>query len=227
MAKASPNRFFEDYIAEQNMVGTAMGLAARGKIPFAATFACFLTRAYDHIRMAAVSQSNIKLAGTHVGVSIGEDGPSQMGLEDLAMTCAQPGFTVFYPSDATSAWAATELAAKTIGPVYLRLGRPNNPILYSASESFEVGKCKTLRQSSQDQVLVVAGGVIITAQELAAITCSTLIMHGIRDRIVSVEYAHTLHACIADSRLLLFDAGHPAHIRCEEEYNAAILEFFA
>ena len=159
--KASPNRFFEDYIAEQNMVGTAMGLAARGKIPFAATFACFLTRAYDHIRMAAVSQSNIKLAGTHVGVSIGEDGPSQMGLEDLAMTCAQPGFTVFYPSDATSAWAATELAAKTIGPVYLRLGRPNNPILYSASESFEIGKCKTLRQSGQDQVLVVAGGVTV------------------------------------------------------------------
>jgi len=158
---AEPKRFFEDYIAEQNMVGMAMGLAARGKIPFAATFACFLTRAYDHIRMAAVGQNNIKLAGTHVGVSIGEDGPSQMGLEDLAMMCAQPGFTVFYPSDATSAWAATELAAKTNGPAYLRLGRPNNPILYSANESFEVGKCKTLRQSSQDQALVVAGGVTV------------------------------------------------------------------
>src|SRR5437588_326904 len=160
-AKKFPERFFEIFIAEQNMIGISMGLASRGKIPFAATFACFLTRAYDHIRMAAVSQSNIKLAGTHVGVSIGEDGPSQMGLEDLAMTCAQPGFTVFYPSDATSAWAATELSAKTIGPVYLRLGRPNNPILYSASESFEVGKCKTLRQSSQDQVLVVAAGVTV------------------------------------------------------------------
>jgi len=155
------DRSFEDYIAEQNMVGIAMGLAARGKIPFAATFACFLTRAYDQMRMAAISQSNIKLAGTHAGVSIGEDGPSQMGLEDLAMTCTQPGFTVLYPSDATSAWAATLLAAKVDGPAYLRLGRPTNPILYSAAEQFEVGKCKVLRHSENDQVLVVAGGVTV------------------------------------------------------------------
>jgi transketolase len=154
-------RFVEGYIAEQNMVGMAMGLAARGKIPFAATFACFFTRAYDQIRMAAISQTNIKLAGTHVGVSIGEDGPSQMGLEDLAMICAQPGFTVFYPSDATSAWAATVLAAQTNGPAYLRLGRPNNPILYASNEQFQTGKCKILRQSSQDQVLVIAGGVTV------------------------------------------------------------------
>lgn len=154
-------RLIEDYIAEQNMVGMAMGLAARGKIPFAATFACFLTRAYDQIRMAAISRNNIKLAGTHVGVSIGEDGPSQMGLEDLAMIGAQPDFTILYPSDATSAWAATVLAAKLSGPVYLRLGRPASPILYSANESFEVGKCKVLRQSKQDQVAVIAAGVTI------------------------------------------------------------------
>jgi transketolase len=157
----SPERFFESYITEQNMVGMAMGLAARGKIPFAATFACFLTRAYDQIRMAAISQNNIKLAGTHAGISIGEDGPSQMGLEDLAMVCAQPGFTVLYPSDATSAWAATVLAAKLSGPAYLRLGRPANPILYPATEQFEIGKCKVLRQSSHDQVLVIASGVTV------------------------------------------------------------------
>ena len=156
-----PERSVESYIAEQNMVGMAMGLSARGKIPFAATFACFLTRAYDHIRMAAISRNNIKLAGTHVGVSIGEDGPSQMGLEDLAMICPQPGFTVLYPSDATSAWAATLLAARISGPTYLRLGRPNSPILYAGSEQFEVGKCKVLRQSSADQVLVVAAGVTL------------------------------------------------------------------
>jgi transketolase len=157
----APERSIESYIAEQNMVGMAMGLSARGKIPFAATFACFLTRAYDHIRMAAISHINIKLAGTHVGVSIGEDGPSQMGLEDLAMMSAQPGFTVFYPSDATSAWAATLLAAKISGPAYLRLGRPGSPILYQSNEQFEVGQCKVVRQSDRDQVLVVTGGVTL------------------------------------------------------------------
>ena len=95
--KKFPDRFFENYIAEQNMVGAAAGLSACGKIPFVATFAAFFTRAYDFIRMAAISQSNIKLVGTHVGVSIGEDGPSQMGLEDIAMMAAQPGVTVLYP----------------------------------------------------------------------------------------------------------------------------------
>lgn len=156
-----PQRSVESFIAEQNMVGMAMGLAARGKIPFAATFACFLTRAADQIRMAAISGNNIKLAGTHAGISIGEDGPSQMGLEDLAMAAAQPDFTVLYPSDATSAWAATVLAAKLNGPAYIRLGRPANPILYASNEPFEVGKCKVLRQSDHDQVLVIAAGVTL------------------------------------------------------------------
>lgn len=156
-----PQRSVESFIAEQNMVGMAMGLAARGRIPFAATFACFLARACDQIRMAAISGNNIKLAGTHAGISIGEDGPSQMGLEDLAMAAAQPDFTVLYPTDATSAWAATVLAAKLNGPAYLRLGRPANPILYANSEPFEIGKCKVLRQSERDQVLVVAAGVTL------------------------------------------------------------------
>lgn len=162
-----PGRFVEGYIAEQNMLGMAMGLSARGKIPFAATFACFLSRAYDQVRMASISRNNIKLAGTHAGISIGEDGPSQMGLEDLAMFCAQPDFTVLYPSDATSAWAATALAAKVSGPTYLRFGRPNNPILYDGKEQFEIGKCKVLRQSQNDQAVVVAAGVT-TFEALAA-----------------------------------------------------------
>ncbi|MGC4051085.1 MAG: transketolase [Paludibaculum sp.] len=120
--KVAAARFLQGYIAEQNMVGVAMGLAARRKVPFVATFACFLTRAYDFIRMAAISKLNIKIAGTHAGVSIGEDGPSQMGLEDLAMMCAEPGFTVLYPADATSAWRATALAAAHPGPAICAWG---------------------------------------------------------------------------------------------------------
>lgn len=160
-AKVAPERFFECYIAEQNMLGVAMGFAARGKIPFVSTFACFFSRAYDFIRLAAISKLNIKLAGTHVGVSIGEDGPTQMGLEDLAMMTAQPGFTVLYPSDATSAWRATELLARHQGPSYLRLGRPASPILYPADERFAIGECKVLRKSPEDKLLIVAAGVTL------------------------------------------------------------------
>ena len=159
--KEAPARFFQGYIAEQNMVGMAMGLAARGHVPFASTFACFLTRAADFIRMAAISKLNLKLAGTHVGVSIGEDGPSQMGLEDIAMICAQPDFTCLYPADATSAWAATGLIAAATGPGYLRLGRPNSPILYGPEETFAIGKCKVLRRGDRDRALVVAAGVTV------------------------------------------------------------------
>jgi transketolase len=159
--KVAPERFFQGFIAEQNMVGAAMGLAARGKIAFAATFACFLTRAYDFMRMAAISHTSVKLVGTHAGVSIGEDGPSQMGLEDLAMTCAEPNYTVLYPSDATSAWGAIELAAATAGPAYVRTSRPKTAVIYGADEKFEVGKCKVIRQSGKDQVTIVAAGVTL------------------------------------------------------------------
>ncbi len=159
--KAAPERFVQGYIAEQNMVGMAMGLSATGRIPFAATFGCFLSRAADFIRMAAISGNNIKLAGTHAGISIGEDGPSQMALEDLAIIGAQPDFTVLYPSDATSAWRATELAAGVHGPCYLRLGRPNAKVLYGPDEKFAIGKCKVLRESNDDRALVVAAGVTV------------------------------------------------------------------
>ena len=157
----APNRFFQGYIAEQNIVGMAMGLAARGKVPVASLFSCFVTRAYDFIRMAAISKLNMKLVGTHCGVSIGEDGPSQMGLEDLAMMCAEPDFTVLYPADATSAWKATTMIVEKSGPCYLRLGRPKSPILYGPDEEFAIGKCKVLRKGDKDRALVVAGGITV------------------------------------------------------------------
>ncbi|HTX34272.1 MAG TPA: transketolase [Bryobacteraceae bacterium] len=159
--KAAPDRFLECYIAEQNMVGMAMGLAARGHVAFASTFACFLTRAYDFIRMAAISNLSVKLVGTHAGVSIGEDGPSQMGLEDLAMMCAEPDVTVLYPADATSAWRATGLVAAQPGLCYVRAGRPASPVLYGPEEVFAIGKCKVLRRSERDRALVVTAGVTV------------------------------------------------------------------
>ena len=177
------DRFIEGYIAEQNIVGVAMGLATTGKIPFASVFACFLSRAYDFARMAAVGRLNIKLAGTHAGISIGEDGASQMGLEDLAMFCAQPNYTVLYPCDATSAWQATRLLAQTKGPAYLRLGRPDADVLYAADEEFEVGKLKTLRSGDQDQVLIVAAGVTVFEALEAYDMLKTV---GIRARIVDL-----------------------------------------
>jgi transketolase len=159
--KRFPVRFFENFIAEQNMIGAAAGLAACGKIPFAATFAAFFTRAYDFIRMAAISQSNIKLMGSHVGVSIGEDGPSQMGLEDLAMMAAQPGVVVLYPSDGMCAYRMVETMANHTGMVYMRTGRPKTPILYGPDETFTIGGSKVLRQSEKDQLTIVAAGVTL------------------------------------------------------------------
>jgi transketolase len=143
------------------MLGAAAGLAACGKIPFVATFAAFFTRAYDFIRMAAISGSNIKLVGTHIGVSIGEDGPSQMGLEDIAMMAAQPGVTVLYPSDGTSTYRLVEAAARHKGMVYIRAGRPKSPVLYGPTEQFQIGGSKVLRQSPSDVLTIVAAGVTL------------------------------------------------------------------
>ena len=156
-----PDRYFEMFIAEQNLVGAGIGLAKRGKIPFVSTFAAFLSRAYDQIRMSAISQANIKYTGSHCGVSIGEDGPSQMGLEDLAMFRAIPGAAVLYPSDAVSAERLVAAAAAHQGIVYLRTSRPPTPILYGADESFPVGGSKVLRESNVDKVTVVAAGVTL------------------------------------------------------------------
>lgn len=161
LAQKRPDRFFEMFIAEQNMVGVGVGLAQRGKIPFVSSFAAFLTRAYDQIRMAAVTGANLKCVGSHVGVSIGEDGPSQMGLEDIAMFRALHGSTVLYPSDAVSTEYLVEEAIRTPGIVYLRTSRPAAPVLYDVGERFPVGGSKVLRSSSKDEVTVIGAGVTL------------------------------------------------------------------
>ena len=160
--KVAPNRFFEMYIAEQNMVGATMGFAATGKIAFTSTFACFFTRAADFIRLAGLAHLNVKFIGTHVGVSIGEDGSSQMGLEDLSLFRAMAESIVLYPSDAVSAWYAVDLAASHHGIAYIRAGRPKQPVIYRNDEKFEIGRAKVLRQSNEDVVTVVGGGITLT-----------------------------------------------------------------
>jgi len=156
-----PERSFQSFIAEQNMVGMAMGLAAKGFLPFVATFAAFLTRAHDQVRMAGYSFSNIKFCGSHVGVSIGEDGPSQMGLEDLAMFRPIPGCVVLYPCDAVSTEACVEAMAKYKGLAYLRTTRPATPVLYSPQEKFPLGGSKVLRRSDNDVATVIAAGITV------------------------------------------------------------------
>jgi transketolase len=156
-----PDRFFEMYIAEQNMVGTALGLSRRAKIPFVSTFAAFMTRAFDQIRMAQYSRANIKFVGSHAGVSIGEDGPSQMGLEDIAMFRTLMNSVVLHPADAVATEKLVEEAARHVGIVYLRTMRQKTPILYSNNESFPIGGCKVLRQSRDDLMTIVAAGATV------------------------------------------------------------------
>lgn len=158
---AYPDHFYQGYIAEQNLVSVGVGLAAFGKVPFLDTFACFLSRAFDEVRMAAISRSNINLCGSHCGVSIGEDGPSQMALEDLAMFRAVHSSTVLYPSDAISAERLTESMARRPGINYLRTSRPKTPILYSKDEKFPIPGFKVLRQSAQDRVTVIGAGITL------------------------------------------------------------------
>jgi transketolase len=157
--KKFPERSTECFIAEQNMVGVATGFGTRGKVPFASTFATFFTRAYDQIRVAGISQSNIKLVGSHVGVSIGEDGPSQMALEDLAMMRAVVGSTVLYPGDAVATEKLLEEMALIKGVCFLRTSRPKTPVIYGNDEKFPIGGAKVLREG--DKVTVVAAGVTL------------------------------------------------------------------
>ncbi len=159
--RAHGDRFYQTFIAEQVMVGAAMGLASRGAIPFPSTFACFLTRASDFIRMAGIGQMNIKLAGSHAGISIGEDGPSQMALEDLAMMRAVPHCAVLYPCDAVSAERLVHAAAGSLGMAYIRTTRPKTPVIYAPAERFEIGGSKVLRESPDDVATVVAAGVTV------------------------------------------------------------------
>jgi transketolase len=159
--KQAPERFTECFIAEQNMVGVATGFSTRGKVPFASTFATFFTRSFDQVRVAGISGSNLKLVGSHVGVSIGEDGPSQMGLEDIAMMRAVAGSTVVYASDAVAAEKLVEQLIEKPGVCFLRTSRPKTPVLYKNDETFPLGGAKVLRQGQGDKATVVAAGVTL------------------------------------------------------------------
>lgn len=157
-----PERYIECFIAEQNLVGVAIGTACRDRtIAFVSTFATFFTRAFDQIRMGAISQTNVNFVGSHCGVSIGEDGPSQMGLEDIALFRAIPGSTVFYPSDAVSCERAVELAANTKGVCFIRTSRPNTAVIYGNNDVLTVGKGKVVKQSPKDQVLLIGAGITL------------------------------------------------------------------
>ena len=182
-AKEHPDRYFECYIAEQQLVGAAVGLAARGWVPYASTFAAFFTRAYDFIRMAAVSGAGINLVGSHAGVSIGQDGPSQMGLEDLAMIRAVHGSTVLYPCDANQTARLVATMAGLDGVRYLRTSRGAGPVVYGSDEEFPVGGSKVLRFSSRDRLTVVAAGVTVHEALAAA---DALDREGIQVRVIDL-----------------------------------------
>ncbi|PJM97612.1 transketolase [Streptomyces sp. CB01373] len=169
-AKEHPERYFECYIAEQQMVAAAVGMARRGWVPYASTFAAFLTRAHDFVRMAAVSGSGINLNGSHAGTAIGQDGPSQMGLEDLAMMRAVHGSTVLYPCDANQTAELVARMADLDGVGYLRTSRGAGPVLYGPEEEFPVGGSKVLRSSARDRLTVVAAGVTLHEALAAADT---------------------------------------------------------
>ncbi|HLL60812.1 MAG TPA: transketolase, partial [Candidatus Nitrosocosmicus sp.] len=159
--KAFPDRFFEMFIAEQNMVGVATGLSRRNKIPFISTFTAFFTRAFDQIRMSQYSEANIKYVGSHAGVSIGEDGSSQMGLEDLSMFSSLLNSVVLYPSDAVSTEKLVATSAEHQGVVYIRTTRMETPVLYDVEEDFPIGGSKTLKSSDKDIVTLIAAGVTL------------------------------------------------------------------
>jgi transketolase len=181
--KAHPERYFEMFIAEQQLIAAAVGMSVRGYVPFAATFAAFFTRAYDFIRMSAISEANIRLCGSHAGVEIGADGPSQMALEDLAMIRAVHGSTVLYPSDATSTASLTEQMAARDGVVYMRTTRGSYPVLYGPDEAFPVGGSKVVRSSADDQVTLIGAGVTLHNCLAAA---DELDRDGIRARVVDL-----------------------------------------
>lgn len=160
--KAHPDRFYECFIAEQNMIGMAVGFAVRGKIPFSSTFASFLSRAFDQLRMAAIGRVPLRCAGSHAGVSIGPDGPSQMGLEDMAMMRSLPESVVLYPADAIATWALVGLMAHyEKGISYVRLTRSETPCLYQPNTEFHIGGCHVLRKADDDSCCVIAAGITV------------------------------------------------------------------
>ena len=223
---AFPDRYFEMFIAEQQLVATAVGMSVRGYVPFASTFAAFFSRAYDFIRMAAVSGANIRLCGSHVGVEIGPDGPSQMALEDLAAMRAVNGSTVLYPSDANSAVKMTELMVDTPGIVYMRTTRGGYPVIYESRERFKVGGSKVLRRSAGDQVALIGAGVTVHNCLAAA---DELEKRGVRARVIDLYSVkpvdvRTLReaARVTGGRLIVVEDHYP-----QGGLGAAVLEALA
>jgi transketolase len=199
--QAYPDRYFEMFISEQQMAASAVGLQVRRYVPFASTFAAFWSRAYDFIRMAAISRANIKLCGSHAGVSIGEDGPSQMGLEDIAMMRAVHGSTVLYPCDANQTAKLVNEMAQHRGIDYLRTTRGKTPVVYEQSEAFPIGGSKVLRQSDSDVVAVIAAGITVSE---ALKACDQLAEQGIKVRVIDAYSvkpidAETIRAAARDS----------------------------
>jgi transketolase len=182
-AKELPERYFEMYIAEQQMVAAAVGMQVREWKPFASTFAAFFTRAYDFIRMSAVSRANIALCGSHAGVSIGEDGPSQMALEDLAALRAVHSSTVLYPCDANQTAQLVAAMADLEGISFLRTTRANTPVIYAPSERFPVGGSKVVRSGHEDEVTIVGAGITLHEALKAA---AELEEHGIAARVIDL-----------------------------------------
>jgi transketolase len=225
-AHAHPERFFEMFIAEQQLVASAVGFSVRGYVPFASTFAVFFTRAYDFIRMAAISQANIRLAGSHAGVEIGADGPSQMALEDLAMMRAVHGSTVLYPSDATSTAALVQAMAERDGVVYLRTTRGNYPVLYESGEQFPIGGSKVLRSSGADHVTLIGAGVTLHACLDAA---DQLAADGITARVIDL---YSVKPIDVDTLVQAVTTTHGRLVVTEDHYaqggiGAAVLEALA
>jgi transketolase len=210
LQKVAPDRFVEGYIAEQNMLGMAVGMQVLGKVVFPATFAAFFTRAYDFIRMAAISRADLRLSGSHAGVSIGEDGPSQMALEDLAMMRAVHGSTVLYPCDGNSTAALVAAMADLPGISYVRTTREKTPSVYGAGEAFPVGGSKTLRSSDADRVTLVGAG--ITVQEAIG-AAEALAADGIAARVLDCYSikpidAEALHAASFETGLVVTIEDH-------------------
>ncbi|MEO5910281.1 MAG: transketolase [Pelobium sp.] len=221
-----PQRFVECFIAEQNMVSVAAGLSRIGKIPFVATFAAFFTRATDQIRMARVSESNIKFVGSHVGVSIGEDGPSQMGLEDIALFGAEPDVIVLQPCDAVSTAKLVPLMINHRGISYMRTLRPKTKIVYKEDDELKIGGSKILKQSGKDVLTIVASGITVFEALEAA---DVLAKDGIAVRVVdcysiSPIDKETLSACVkaTEKPIVVTVEDHYAHGGLGDFVNAAL-----
>jgi transketolase len=209
-AKAHPDRYFEVFIAEQQLVAAAVGMQVRGFRPFASTFAAFFTRAYDFVRMAAISRARICLVGSHVGVSIGEDGPSQMALEDLAAFRAVHSSVVLYPSDPNQAAALVRLMADHPGIAYMRTTRGASPTIYGPDEPFEIGGSRVLRSSDEDQVTLIGAGVTLHEALKAA---DALAEQGVAARVIDLYSvkpvdAETLREAAADTGAIVTVEDH-------------------